>query len=291
MVLEVGLGGRLDAVNILDADIAVLTSVAIDHERFLGTDRESIGREKAGVFRANNPAICADRTPPASIGAVANETSTHLIQVGKDFDFGITTDANDERLFWWQGIDGQNTAVTFNSLPQPRLPLPSTAAALQAFLLLGHGFPDELSDTLVSISLTGRAQEVSHKGRSFVLDVAHNPAAAKHLNQKLQCESCQGKTFAIIGVMEDKDRLALLTELLPSIDHWLTVSLPEVPRAATADQLCDDLKRLKTEATALTCVDQAIKLALQESTSIDRIVILGSFFTVAQALPVLTAET
>ena len=283
MLLEVGLGGRLDAVNIIDADVAVVTSIAVDHEAFLGNDREQIGREKAGIFRADRRAICADSNAPASIAQVAAETGAELLSFGEGFSFTEL-----EGRWSWRGLNCDSQAIKLADLTLPNLPLPSVAAAMQAFISLGFELPLELSPVLQKVGLIGRCQYIESRGRTFILDVAHNPAAAAHLSQKLlKDQNFTGHTLAVVAVMADKDRQGLLQGIKPCVDCWLLSSLPGIERAANAEILAEDLQSLGLTGELFDSVEDAIEQAITESTSADRIVILGSFFTVAAAMQLL----
>ncbi len=300
MVLEVGLGGRLDAVNIIDADVAIITSIDIDHEDWLGSDRETIGREKAGIMRSGKPVVCADQQAPASIAETAKSVGARLLSVGQEWHFQVSGD------HWqWDGVlgikegtkeNGQESAVYLSNLPIPSLPLPSVAAGLQALSLLGLEFTQQqLTDLLPAINLTGRYQKQNLFARQLILDVAHNPAAAELLASRLEGEPKVQKTLAVVGMMADKDRARCLAALTPLVDEWLPASLPSIPRAAAGADLREDLLALPTDSSepvgtlppsiqAYDTVALALEAALDASDEGDRILIMGSFFTVAEAL-------
>jgi len=283
IVLEVGLGGRLDAVNIIDADVAIVTSIAVDHEAWLGSDRETIGREKAGIMRGGKPVVCADYDAPRSIEAYASECGAELYAAGEQWGF----DADNQQ---WQWRHGEKLVA---SLPLPELPLPSIAAALQALSLLDIEFSsDTLQSLLPTIKLTGRYQKRQCRGRQLVLDVAHNPAAAQLLANKLQADKHTGKTLVVLGMMADKDRVNCFRPLLAEVDRWFTCSLPTIPRAAEAQELAQDLAELGyavPKSQVCDTVASGLESALAVATQDDRIVVLGSFFTVAEALSALDA--
>lgn len=286
-VLEVGLGGRLDAVNLVDPDVAVVTSIAIDHEDWLGSDREVIGREKAGVYRGGRPAICADPLPPESIASVANELGAKLFQVGKSWQFSTRSG---QQTWEFQGCDASGAVRHLSALPVPALPLPSAAAALQALLCLGREpGADAVAKTLVGVSLPGRFQKCHYRGRELILDVAHNPAAAAYLAERLG-DTNKGQTRAIVAMMGDKDRVASFGALAPVVDHWCVAGLPFLPRAATTAELQADLQQLGITAEAFETVALALEGAVSESTPEDRILVVGSFFTVAEALKVVEGK-
>ncbi len=289
IVLEVGLGGRLDAVNIIDADVAIVTSIAVDHEEWLGSDREIIGREKAGIMRSGRVAICADYQAPNSILEVAEELGANLLSVGEHWSFESKQKGELSPAEWSLRVRtpaGGERLLT--DLPLPNLPLPSVAAAIQALESLSIELPPaRLNAILPSLELTGRYQKRLFKGRQFVLDVAHNPAAAQLLSERLSCENSTHKPIAIVGMMSDKDRQACLECLTPQVDQWLPVSLPHIPRAASAADLHNDLESLGVDLPSVRLCDtvaRAIDIALEEAQDGQDILIMGSFFTVAGAL-------
>jgi dihydrofolate synthase / folylpolyglutamate synthase len=286
MVLEVGLGGRLDAVNILDADVGVVTGIDLDHQDWLGTSRDSIGREKAGIFRAGQPALCADPAPPQGLLESAQQTGAQLRLV--DRDFGFVADGHSWR-WWGRGIHEE--LQTFESLPLPALPLPSLAAAVQGVILLGVQVERPWLEDLSQLSLPGRFQRLHHAGREFILDVAHNPAATNYLARGLAALPALGSTHAVVAMMADKDHRGSLAALDRQVDVWWLAELSHVPRAATPEQLMDVLGTHKVKARGCGRVADCIEQCLAQTEDGDRIVILGSFYTVAAALDWLAAQS
>jgi dihydrofolate synthase/folylpolyglutamate synthase len=281
-VLEVGLGGRLDAVNVVDADVAIVTTVAIDHVDYLGTTREDIGREKAGIFRSGAFAICADRLPPATLLAQASAICAKLLRIGIDYDFT----AHDGQ--WsYRGPGG-----TRHGLPIPALrgayQLANAATALAALDVLRDRLPVPMGavrEGLVSVELPGRLQVLP--GRPvIVLDVAHNPQAAAALADSLGSMGFHPQTWAVFGIMADKDIGSVIAALLPRVDRWYVASLPP-PRGATAEGL-----RLRLEAAGVAPAAirdfndpaSAYRAAREAVAEADRIIVFGSFLTVAAAL-------
>ncbi|RYY74790.1 MAG: bifunctional tetrahydrofolate synthase/dihydrofolate synthase [Gammaproteobacteria bacterium] len=287
MVLEVGLGGRLDAVNIIDADVAVITSIAIDHQEWLGDNREVIGREKAGILRKQQLFVCADTHPPQTILDIAEALNTKSYFIGRDFSF------HQQASVWeWQGKNAQEKVVSLPGMRAPHLPLPSLAAAIQVLQLFNIELSAQrIEATLLNIHLAGRFQKVVYKGREFILDVAHNPAATEYLSKRLKADPVTGRTFAIVAMMSDKDRVASLANLTPLVDQWLLLDLKNVPRAATIAALTQDLLSLDAEVSCYGAINLLIETATSESQSQDRILVFGSFFTVAAALDYLQAES
>jgi dihydrofolate synthase/folylpolyglutamate synthase len=278
MVLEVGLGGRLDAVNILDADIAVITSIDIDHQDWLGSDREVIGREKAGIIRNGKPVISVDPAPPLSIATAAADAGANLLAVNQDFSF--TVDGNS---WCWRGVDGTGKPLQRSNWPLPHLPLPSLAAALQAVALLGE-VPDNAGEVLASVRLPGRFQRLNYLGREIILDVAHNPAASTYFVSRLQQLPIAGRTFSAVGMMSDKDRAGALANMTAVVDHWFIVDLSFLERAAPVVDLTSDLEKLGQKVSGAGDFQSCLSLIIDQSVPGDRIVIWGSFFTVAAAL-------
>lgn len=280
-ILEVGLGGRLDAVNVLDADVALITSIAIDHENWLGKDRESIAREKAGILRSGQPAICSDPDVPESLVQYAHELATRLYLIGRDFEARRAAD------HWnWQGVSGE----TFD-LPMPALPgefqMNNAAGVLAVLEQLSGKIPglvpldrDKLKRGLKKASLPGRFQVLPGTPVQ-ILDVAHNPQAARVLADNLASSTCNGKTRAVLAMLADKDIPGVINGLRGKIDQWYLATL-DVPRAATAQQLETALAGENTRL--FDTPGSAYQAACRDAGEQDRIVVFGSFYTVAAAL-------
>lgn len=283
LLLEVGLGGRLDGVNLVDSDVAVVTSIDLDHQDWLGDNREAIGREKAGVFRGQRPAICVDPDPPESLLQVAAESGANLLLAGSALQW-----FEDSSGWTWLGRDAAGETVIFSGLPVPRLPLPSVAAAVQAFLLLGNSLDrDRLADVLDNLSLPGRCQRLVYRGRQILLDVAHNPAAADYLAARL---SSAGPLRAVFAVMADKDYRNMLASLGTAVDYWYVCGLPDNPRAARAGDLLTALQDLGLAGQSCDTVKHGFAQALASAEEGDQILVAGSFFTVAEVLAVIDDE-
>lgn len=277
IVLEVGLGGRLDAVNIIDADIAVITSIALDHTDWLGDNRESIGYEKAGIMRAGKPVVCADFSPPVAIIDHAMALAAPLYLISRDFGF-IQLDG--EHWNWWSG------AHEFRDQLLPQLPLPSVAAALQVAQLLGLNLPAlNAFDCVAALRVPGRFQTIEWNGRQVILDVAHNPAATAYLVERLvQSATNNAAVHGIVAMMSDKDRAQSLDNLKGRIHHWYLADLSFIPRAATIGQLHQNLVDLDLMEDFSGSVVECLQAALANSNPGDRILIFGSFYTVAAGL-------
>ena len=286
VILEVGLGGRLDAVNVIDADVAIVTSVDIDHTDYLGDTREAIGFEKAGIFRAGRAAICSDPMPPASLVRHAEAIGADLWLLGRDFNY------SGDKQQWNYGGRAQRR----NSLGYPSLrganQLLNASAVLAALEVLRNRLPvgaQEVRTGLVMVDLPGRFQVLP--GRPVViLDVAHNPHAAATLAQNLDNMGFHPYTYAVFGAMHDKDIDGLIAQLKDRVDHWCVTDLP-LPRAATAEQLKEKLLKAgvasQHEPGAEQCIQTfsspaaAFANAVSRAGENDRIAVFGSFLTVA----------
>ncbi|MEP6998602.1 MAG: bifunctional tetrahydrofolate synthase/dihydrofolate synthase [Betaproteobacteria bacterium] len=282
LILEVGLGGRLDAVNIVDHDVAIVTTIAIDHVDYLGPTREAIGREKAGILRPDKPAICADRDPPASLIAYAAAIGATLLRLGRDFGYTAQTAQWD---YW-------GPAGARHGLPYPALrgnyQLANASTALAAADVLRDRLPLSMGAVraaLVGIELPGRFQVLP--GRPVtVLDVAHNVQAAHALADNLGAMGFHPRTIAVFGILADKDVDAVIAALLPRVDRWLVATLPP-PRGATAAAL---RQRLQDAGAAPDAVREyadpaaAYRAAREDAAEADRIIVFGSFLTVAAVL-------
>lgn len=286
VILEVGLGGRLDAVNVIDADVAIVTSVDIDHTEYLGETREQIGFEKAGIFRPGKAAICGDPVPPKSLSDHATAIGADLWQFGRDYNY------SGDKQQWNYGGRAQRR----NSLGYPSLrganQLLNASAALAALEALRTRLPvgaQEVRNGLVMVELPGRFQVLPGRP-SVILDVAHNPHAAATLAQNLDNMGFHAYTYAVFGAMHDKDIDGVIAQLKDRVDHWCVTDLP-LPRAATADQLKQKLldagivpnNAAGAEKTIETFSSPAAAFASARSRAgeNDRIAVFGSFLTVA----------
>ena len=284
VLLEVGLGGRLDSVNIIDPDIAIVTSIAIDHVDWLGDNRESIGFEKAGIFRSGRAAICADPEPPQSVIDRAEALGAPLYLVGRDFQLQVDS----EQQGHWRGLDAAGVERQLAQLALPQLPEGSIAAALQALALLGpvaKPFLDKVDFSgLAQLQFAGRFHRVDIAIGELVLDVAHNPAAATFLASQLH-RAPVGRNIALVAIMADKDVEGIVDALRDSFDYWILADLLDNSRALGAEQLAEVLRHQGIDA--LQCcasVELALQLALDKMTATDRLVVFGSSFTVAEAM-------
>jgi dihydrofolate synthase/folylpolyglutamate synthase len=278
-ILEVGLGGRLDAVNIIDADCAIVASVDLDHQAYLGNDRESIGFEKAGIFRAGRPAIFGDVDPPASLTGHAQAIGAQLQVLGRDFRFEAG-----ERQWDFVGRRGAKRAMPMPAL-RGRWQLKNASAALAGLDELADRLPVSLGEVkraLATVRLAGRLQVLPGRP-AIVLDVAHNPHAARSLADGLGDMGFFERTFAVFGVLGDKDAGGVIEALAPRVDAWF-VAAPESERAAPAADIAAKITSRGGAARAFATITAALDSARREAGPNDRIVVFGSFYTVAEAL-------
>ncbi|WP_164962870.1 bifunctional tetrahydrofolate synthase/dihydrofolate synthase [Rubrivivax sp. JA1026] len=278
VILEVGLGGRYDAVNAFDADCAVITSIDLDHTEFLGPDRESIGFEKAHVMRTGRPAIVGDPLPPASVIDHAREIGADLWLAGRDFRHD-----GDRQQWNWAGRGRRYNGLAFPALRGANQLL-NASAALAAFESLRERLPitaQAVRTGLALVDLPGRFQVVPGQP-ALVLDVAHNPQSVAALALNLDAMGFYPRTRAVFGAMRDKDIAGALAKIRPLIDEWHVCALPTA-RAATADELAavlGDTTPVHRHATP----SEALRAALAASDPADRIVVFGSFYTVGGVL-------
>ena len=282
VILEVGLGGRLDAVNAIDADCAVVTNIALDHTEYLGPDRESIGREKAGIFRRGKPAVVGDPEPPASLIERAHEIGADLWQHGRDFRL-----QGDRQQWSWSGRKRRYSGLAHPALRGANQLL-NAATALAALEALHERLPlpaQAVRSGLALVELQGRFQIVPGQP-VLVLDVAHNPQAAGALAASLDQMGFYSRTFAVFGVMADKDIAQVVTPMRPLVDAWFVTNLP-IGRAAKADDLARVIAAAPHENTPVSthgAPGDALRAALAAATPADRIVVFGSFSTVGGVL-------
>ncbi|ELX10078.1 bifunctional folylpolyglutamate synthase/dihydrofolate synthase FolC [Janthinobacterium sp. HH01] len=280
-ILEVGLGGRLDAVNIVDADVAIVTSVDIDHTDYLGDTREAIGFEKAGIFRAGKTAICSDPVPPQSLIDHANAIGADLWLMGRDFNY-----SGDKQQWNYGGRSQRRNSLAYPSLRGANQILNASAvlAALEALKLELPVGAQEVRTGLVTVELPGRFQVLPGRP-TVILDVAHNPHAASALNQNLGNMGFHPYTYAVFGSMHDKDIDGVIAAMSEHVDHWCLATLPS-PRSASASELAAKVQIVqeeKAERTINIFDDPAAAYAnaISRAGENDRIVVFGSFLTVA----------
>ena len=292
-ILEVGLGGRLDAVNIIDTSCAVITSIDLDHMEFLGNDRESIGFEKAGIMRAGKPVVVSDPMPPQSVLDHAKAIGADLWRFGEDFNF-----SGDKQQWGWAGRGRRYSGLGYPGLRGANQ-LVNASGVLAALTALREQLPvtaQAVRTGLSMVELPGRFQIVPGQP-TLVLDVAHNPHAVAALAANLDAMGFYPTTHAVFGAMADKDLLPMLARIGPLIDRWYFTDMP-TPRAATAQHLQTQWQaqnsRKDASATVHADPQQALAAAIAVADPADRIVVFGSFYTVGGVLeggiPRLTAK-
>lgn len=279
-VLEVGLGGRLDAVNALDAAASAVVSVSLDHQRWLGPDRDSIGREKAGIFRAGRPAIIGDREPPRGLSERAGDAGAEVWAIGRDFDVEPVPGG------WMY----RGRRRTLGPLPEPGIPGPrqrdNAAVALALLESLEPGAFDDggkFGAALAGVRLGGRLEcRRDPRNVEWVLDVAHNPAAAGTLAEWLAARP-ERRTRAIFAMLADKDAAAVAAAMAPCIDEWHLAGLPG-PRGQEAVELAERTAGAIPDPILWDNIGKAMASAARDARPGERIVIFGSFHTLAEAL-------
>ncbi len=283
VILEVGLGGRLDAVNIIDADCAVITSVDLDHMEFLGTDREQIGREKAGVMRTGRPVIVSDPMPPQSVLDHATEIDADLWRFGVDFNV-----SGDKQQWGWAGRGRRYSGLAYPALRGANQ-LVNAAGVLAALAALRSRLPvtaQAVRNGFAFVELPGRFQIIPGQP-TLVLDVAHNPHSVAALAANLDAMGYFPTTHAVVGAMADKDLATMLAKVNPLIDKWYFTDLPTA-RAATGVSLVErwQAKNTRKDAVASAHADPQLALAAAVAAAdpADRIVVFGSFYTVGGIL-------
>ncbi len=291
-VLEVGMGGRLDAVNVIDPDVAVITAIDLDHQAWLGPDRDSIGVEKAGIARPGVPVVCGDPDPPAAMCRSLEALGAPMLLLGSA-DFRLTPGA--------AGVDlscrtSEGARLCYGELPEPRLPAAAAACAVQALVTLDLApEPQQVAAAFRQTQLAGRFQRLRYRDRELILDVAHNPAAAALLAARLSAEPAT-RIHAVAGALADKDLQGLVAPLMATVDHWYCSDLPAVPRAAPAARLAEVLYTVdrgnrvagadggNRVAGHFADPTAALAAAVRASRPGERILVFGSFHTVASVL-------
>ncbi|MGY4677080.1 bifunctional tetrahydrofolate synthase/dihydrofolate synthase [Pasteurella sp. P03HT] len=300
VILEVGLGGRLDATNIVDSDVAVITSIDIDHVDFLGSDREQIGFEKAGIFRTHKPAIIGEPNIPQKL--INHAKSLQCKTACRDLDWTFVVNEN--------GWDWVGQKMRFENLPICQIPLANAATALATIEQLPFSVSEAtIRQSLQDVELTGRFQTLKQEVLTqfakqcdknllelprIIIDVGHNPHAANYLAEKLTALKAQirGRIIAVCGILKDKDVQGVLTPLLPVIDIWHCVTLTGY-RGQTGDALLVTLQHLAQSNGHVLVADRddsvefGVKYAIKQANSEDVVLVFGSFHTVGELLSLL----
>ncbi len=296
VILEVGLGGRLDAVNTLDADVMLLTTVDLDHQAWLGETREEIGHEKAGIFRPGRPAIIGESNPPRSVLNYAEEIGAKLFWFQRDFGFEYAEDSefsqtSESQWDWWSQNRQNSQNRELKNLPQPALAgeiqIQNAAAVLMVLQQLETvgliADRDAIAQGLQNIQLAGRFQMIAEQPQ-VIVDVAHNPQAARHLAETLQAQPITGKTIAMVAMLNDKEAAETVRIMDREVDQWIVAGLDKVDRGRSQqemEQVCADVGISTEKMSGFPTVKAAFQAAKAQASSEDRIVVFGSFYTVA----------
>lgn len=277
VILEVGLGGRLDATNIIDADVSVITSIDLDHCQLLGDTRELIAIEKAGIYRENRPAINGEPDSPVTLKESARKIGAHLVSVGVDYHYTV------QKQSWsFQGLFRQ-----IDDLPIPVLPLPNAVTVLATLEQFERVAGIQISESAIrtglqQASLPGRFQQIRQKPR-VIVDVAHNPHASRYLAQRIQ-QITDRPVIAVVGMLKDKDIEHTLNHVIPWVKSWYLADL-DGPRAARADMLAHYLPQ-SAYRECFHSVPDAYQQALHQAADDDIIIVFGSFLTIAGVLEI-----
>ncbi len=293
VILEVGLGGRLDAVNVIDPDCAIITSIDLDHTALLGSDRNSIGLEKAGIMRAGKPVVISDPVPPESIVQHAQRLGSDAWLMGKDFNF-----SGDQLQWSWAGRGRRYSGLAYPALRGANQLL-NASGVLAALEVMRPQLPvtaQAIRNGFAMVELAGRFQIVPGEP-VLVLDVAHNPHSVAALAANLDAMGFYPTTHAVFGAMADKDLPSMLKKLLPLVDAWYFTDLP-LPRASSAKQLASEWANMSTRKDVRASVHEtpqkALDAAILSADPTDRILVFGSFYTVGgvlqQGIPKLQAK-
>lgn len=272
-LLEVGLGGRLDAVNIIDPTLAIITSIDLDHTDRLGATRELIALEKAGILRPNQTAVCGDIDPPISLLEFSKQQNVRLMCITRDFNYSTK-----KKLLNWNSQTQQ-----FTDLPMPQLRIQNIASVLMAIELLQKKLPVDTNSIRRGISmvkLPARLQIIQDKC-TIVLDVAHNPAAVKALADCLIENPTTGKTLAVFSMLDDKDIVSAVNRIKSCIDHWYVAEM-ESTRACRLSKLENILNNAAVNWKSFERLSLAYQEALNAATSDDRIIVFGSFYVISE---------
>ena len=282
-VLEVGLGGRLDAVNLVDADVSVVTNIGLDHSEWLGDSRDSVAVEKAGIFRRGKPALCGDLDPPAALLSSSANLPAPLFLRGRDFDLALG-----EHGWHWRGLSSMGEPLELHDLPLLSLPMENAALAIQAFALIEPNWqPERIAGALLQTRVAGRLDRrtLRSEGREvpLLLDVGHNPHAASYLAASLAARPPVGRRLAVFGLLADKDLDGILDALQSRVDDWAVAPLA-TRRSAAASDLQAALLRRGASVSIYPDISQALEAQLAQAGDGDEILLFGSFYCVAEAL-------
>ena len=284
VLLEVGLGGRLDATNIINSDVAVLTSVDLDHQQWLGNSRAEIAKEKLGIARVNKPLVIGESNYPDNFEQMVESIGANAIWIGKDFDYKAQN-----QQFMVDLCTSDNQQVTVNKIANQGPLAVNKTIALQALTSLGCPLDSQICrNALQNIPIIGRQQQTEYQSVPIILDVAHNPAATLKLAENLKNRS--GKTIAVASVLEDKDWRSMVASLESQIDYWFIAELEGISRAAKGQSLLKLLYNAGGKGMLCESVETAFKSAVSKAEKTDNVLVFGSFHTVAKVLEFISME-
>ncbi len=283
VILEVGLGGRLDAANLWDTSLAIITSIAIDHESWLGNEREAIGKEKAGIMRADTPVICGDPDPPDSIKSIALKVKATLHQINRDFSF-----QNHANTTWTWKSNKRHYQLPLPTL-KGEFQLNNAATVIAGLQSLSKHLPvsiESIKAGLKKATIMGRLQLI-HSSPDWLVDVAHNPHSALALSMYLDEKPTKGKTFALFSMLKDKDIKQVLSIMNKQIDEWHIVSL-EGSRGITTKALTQIMKsaNIKSKVIPHECFSEAVQSLKKDCKNKDKVVVFGSFLVVSNVIEI-----
>jgi len=291
IILEVGIGGRLDAVNIVDPEVSVISTISLDHREVLGDTREEVAIEKAGIMRKGKPVICGDREPPNTLFAETKRIGAELYCLGKEFDFVEEGDSWQWRVGSIERHSDKNRNLgclhDYDHLPIPTILLDNTSTVLMAVSVFQQEMPvsiEAIHQGLKQVKVLGRFQVEKKEGITLVFDVAHNPQAAANLAKRLEALPIKGKRFAIVGMMKDKDIEGTLKHFLHRLDAWFVTGL-KTPRGADPKEITKLLKKMgEHQIQCYSSAQAAFHGAFQQAVQGDLIVVFGSFLTVGNLI-------
>ena len=283
VVLEVGLGGRLDTVNVVDADLALITSIGVDHADYLGNTRESVAYEKAGIFRQGKPALCGDLDPPHTLLDKVRELDCPFFLRGRDFNLEIG-----DQFWQWRGLDARGQTVELRDLPLLNLPMENAALALQAYLLLDLPWhAEQIAATLQATRVVGRLDRRTFdwegKRLNLLLDVGHNLTPLNTWPGAWHARRPPVAALAVFGLLSDKDLDGVVAPLLGDVQAWAVAPL-DTSRSRPAIELQVALQNLGASVTSHASVTAALEAQCAVATPEDEILLFGSFYCVAEAL-------
>lgn len=285
VLLEVGLGGRLDAINIIDSDVAVVTSIDLDHQDWLGNTRGEIAAEKLGVSRAKKPLIIGEQNPPEGFDQLVLKTGATALMIGRDFSItNNTTGSHFTSLVQGSGVQSSFPDIEVRGLlPQNKI------LAIQALISAGVQLEAEkVTESLNNVSLMGRQQSLVFKGVNVLLDVAHNPAAASVLERNIPI--IKGKTYAVASVLADKDWAGMISQIGGRLDEVLVAKISDNARASSAQPMLDMVYNAGLKGYLCDSIESAFLKVIAEASADDQVVVFGSFHTVSSVLNIISKE-